>query len=383
VQIGGAQNTIKNVVGNAPFPIGPVTANVGFTEVALATGSVTIPAGAPNGMYTLRLSNVLANVIVDGQIAADGEYFRTERADVGSVENLRIFVGTTSSIVSANPPLDNPYIVGTQPYRDVLDTGNGTPLTEGIGGAGTMSQGTPPNQVQYAPILVTFSATPVPAPSTSNIEVRCSYIDTTGPDTTACPGVSSVSGSGAGPYEITLTSPMPPGGCTSIMFAHTCAMLQYESLPGDVNMGGITNTQDLLAMVQALNNGTAAANPARYNLNRDAITNTQDLLRLTQLLNGTLTTQPWNGVALAACDGAPPCFVQQEPEGGGEGEGEGGSSSLMAAGGGSESLMSGGGGEGLSVQELEAVIAAIEAVCEEEAIESEECQSIIESLFGS
>jgi hypothetical protein len=68
----------------------------------------------------------------------------------------------------------------------------------------------------------------------------------------------------------------------------------------------VTNTQDLLALVQALNNAAAnePANAARYNVNRSTgadPVNTQDLLRLIQLLNGTLTTQPFNGATVAAC----------------------------------------------------------------------------------
>jgi len=50
----------------------------------------------------------------------------------------------------------------------------------------------------------------------------------------------------------------------------------------------------------------------------------------------------------------------------------------------SESFTGGGSGGGgsLSEQEQAGVNAAIEAACDEEAIESEECQAIIESLFG-
>ena len=47
IQCGGAQNTIKNVVGNAPFPIGTVITGIaspGAPAVVL-TGSFTKPAG--------------------------------------------------------------------------------------------------------------------------------------------------------------------------------------------------------------------------------------------------------------------------------------------------------------------------------------------------
>ncbi len=80
--------------------------------------------------------------------------------------------------------------------------------------------------------------------------------------------------------------------------------LRYEFLPGDVNMNGTTNTQDLLALVQGLNGGMAnlPENLARYDMNRSGIVNTQDLLRLVQLLNGINSTRPWNGFSLVPCD---------------------------------------------------------------------------------
>ncbi|HEY3242770.1 MAG TPA: dockerin type I domain-containing protein [Phycisphaerae bacterium] len=79
--------------------------------------------------------------------------------------------------------------------------------------------------------------------------------------------------------------------------------LQYQSLPGDVNLDGTSNTVDLLALVTALNNGSAnlSDNLARYNIDRMGGVNTQDLLRLVQLLNGVNTTQVFNGATVAPC----------------------------------------------------------------------------------
>ncbi len=204
-------------------------------------------------------------------------------------------------IVSANPPTDNPYVAGQQPYRDVLDTGATPALTAGIGGNGTLAQGS----VTYSPISVTFSATPSPAPAVGNVTVAC-----TGG---VCPTVTSVTGSGTGPYSITLSGAIPPGQCTTITFAGTQSpgggppgSLSYQSQPGNVSMDATTNTQDMLTLVQALNNGSAnlTANMARYNVNRSTganPVNTQDLLRLIQLLNGVNTIQAFNGAGVAAC----------------------------------------------------------------------------------
>ncbi len=199
------------------------------------------------------------------------------------------------NIASANPPLDNPYVDGQQPFVDVLDTGSGGALTAGIGGADTQAQGA----VEYAAVSVAFSGTPSPIPAPYNILVEC-----TGG---ACPSVAGVTGSGVGPYAITLTAPIPPGECTTLTFAGNVAQkLQYQSQPGNVSMDASTNTQDLLALILALNSGTAndPANLARYNVNRSAgenPVNTQDLLRVIQLLNGVNTTQPFNGATVGSC----------------------------------------------------------------------------------
>ncbi|HEY3244792.1 MAG TPA: hypothetical protein VGM03_15735 [Phycisphaerae bacterium] len=203
-----------------------------------------------------------------------------------------------ANIVSANPPAasGNPYQAGL-PFTDVLDTGTTNALTAGIGAAGTQGQGA----ILYSPLHVTFSAAPSPAPAPGNIGVAC-----TGG---TCPTVTSVTpGSGANEFLIALSSAIPPLQCTTLTFAGTTAgqKLQYRSHPGNVNLDNATNTQDLLALVQALNNGTAnqPGNFARYNVNRSQEStpvNTQDLLRLVQLLNGVNTTQAFAGATAATC----------------------------------------------------------------------------------
>jgi hypothetical protein len=198
------------------------------------------------------------------------------------------------TIVSANPPAasGNPYAPG-QPFRDVLDTGTSSALTAGIGGAGTPPQGS----IEYAQISVTFSAAPSPAPSVSNVSIDC-----TGG---TCPSVVSVSGSGAGPFLIALSAPIPPANCTTLTFSGTEAgqKLAYQSLPADVNLDSASNTQDLLWLVQRLNDGSAnqIGNLARYNIDRTGGVNTQVLLRIVQFLNGVNATQTFNGATVAAC----------------------------------------------------------------------------------
>ncbi len=178
-------------------------------------------------------------------------------------------------------------------HIDTLDTGAGNTLTAGIGGAGTADQG----GTQYATIAVTFSGTPSPALTAGDVTVSC-----TGG---TCPTVSGVTGSGAGPYQISLSGVIPPLHCTTLTFTGSAFVVgttvQYQSSPGNVDQSLAANTQDLLNLIQALNNGAAAADPARYNVNRTGAANTQDLLRIIQLLNGVLTTQAFNQAPLTAC----------------------------------------------------------------------------------
>jgi hypothetical protein len=204
------------------------------------------------------------------------------------------------TIVSANPPTaaGNPYQPG-QPFTDALDTGMGPTVMAGIGAIGTLPQG----PIQYDPISVTFNATPTPFPDASNVTVSC-----TG-GSQPCPAVALVlPGASPNQFDVFLTGSIPPLGCTTFTFAGTAPgqELQYRSNPGNVNLDGSSNTQDLLSLVLALNNGSAnmAANFARYNVNRSqegTPVNTQDLLRLVQLLNGVNTTQTFAGAAAAAC----------------------------------------------------------------------------------
>ncbi len=233
------------------------------------------------------------------RVRVDQDNSGTDYSDISDA-NLTISVPPPPvTIVSANPPTDDPWTTGMQAFRDVLDTGSSVELVSGIGGTGTATQGV----IAYSPISVTFSGAPLPPPSPATVIVTC-----TG-DPLDCPQVTSVSGLGGGPWLIALDKPIPPGECTNLTFAGAALgqALQYRSLAGDVTLNGITNTQDLLGLVAAINNGSAndPANLARYNLNRSvgagAQVNTQDLLRLIQLLNGVNTTQSFNGVSVADC----------------------------------------------------------------------------------
>jgi hypothetical protein len=100
IQIGGGQNTINNVQANAEFPVGvviPQVAKGGATgcppngPAIVAVGSLTAPMA--NGVYTLEIENVFANVIRAGETGVP--FWATEAAGVGMVTNLTITVQDT------------------------------------------------------------------------------------------------------------------------------------------------------------------------------------------------------------------------------------------------------------------------------------------------
>lgn len=98
LQVGGAQNTIRNTL--APTPSGLVVSNVaqlGSSQV-LANGVVTAPYQV--GTFTLSASNVQANVIRSGQTGLP--FWTVDAAGVGSVTHLVVQVvslrGTAQTI---------------------------------------------------------------------------------------------------------------------------------------------------------------------------------------------------------------------------------------------------------------------------------------------
>lgn len=62
LQVGGAQNTINNDVGNAPYPIGAVVTGIGDTTITVAEGTCV------DTVDTMTLENGFANVINDGEL---------------------------------------------------------------------------------------------------------------------------------------------------------------------------------------------------------------------------------------------------------------------------------------------------------------------------
>ena len=89
LQVGGAQNTINNTF--APFPGGGVVTGVAWPgqPVVLATGKLTAPVTP--GTYSLVASNLVANVIRQGETG--DPFWRVVKAAPGTFTSLVVQVG--------------------------------------------------------------------------------------------------------------------------------------------------------------------------------------------------------------------------------------------------------------------------------------------------
>jgi hypothetical protein len=293
--VGGPGAFVASLTGyNAELIAGgtfTTAAGVGANRIARWNGAGWQPLGM--GMD----STVYAVKGYNGQLIAGGAFLTA-----GGSASPYLARWACPQIAAANPPPTNPY--GSGVFRDVLQNTTAGLVPQGIGVAGTPGEG----PYDYSAISVTFSGTPLPAPSAANVDHTCTDIASNGE--ADCPMIASVSGSGAGPYLISLSGPAPARECITFTFAGTSAgqKLQYQVLPGDTNLDGHVSTQDLLTLIQRINDGTASlpANRARYNVNRSneiggVVVNTQDLLRLIQLFNGTNATQAFIGAMVADC----------------------------------------------------------------------------------
>jgi hypothetical protein len=93
LQVGGGQNTINSAF--APYPIGTVITGVAWPgqPVALANGQLTAPAQP--GFYTLGASNLVANVIRQGETGTP--FWRVDKAGTGSMTFLTVQVSAAAA----------------------------------------------------------------------------------------------------------------------------------------------------------------------------------------------------------------------------------------------------------------------------------------------
>lgn len=268
VQVGGGQNTIKNTVANAPFPIGSVITDIaqpGAPQV-IVTGSLTVPASG--GPYNLDITNIFANVIKQGETGT--VFFATEQAGVGTTTDCVITIGSAcaASIVSANPA--NNAIDARQPHA--------------IGAAN-------PTQ-SFTVINLDMPACSVAAALPADFAIT----ETGG--TPGVPSIVSVTPVDADTVALTLSAAIEAGAWTTITHTASATDTCVGNLPGDVNNNLTSNTADVTALVTSLNG--AALSLVQADTNRSGVINAEDITQLMNILNGASAFTPWNNVSLPA-----------------------------------------------------------------------------------
>lgn len=271
IQVGGGQNTIRNPIGNADFPIGEVQPGVaqpaGCGMAVLATGSLTAPA--VEGVYHLNLQELFANVIVDGD---DGDpFWVTAAAGVGDISNLEITVA--SSVCG---------VASTSPPNCAVDAGY---------------TGVDNTRPRWDSVEVTFGCTVAGLP---NLDFS---VTTTG---VAAPTIMSVTDGGGNTATLNLSGPIEPGAWTC--FTHDLSGDQtcLGFLPADANGDLFAGPADILDVIDNLNGVRVPALEFwQCDVDRSGVCGPPDILGVIDLLNGSSGFDAWNGETLGACPSAP------------------------------------------------------------------------------
>ncbi len=271
IQVGGGQNTIRNPIGNADFPIGDVQTGVaqpaGCGMAVLATGSFTAPMA--EGTYNLSLQQLFANVIVDGD---DGlPFWVTEAAGVGTISNLEVNVAIVAcAIASADPP------------NCAVDAGY---------------TGLDDSRPRWTSVDVNM---PCSVAGLTDLDFS---VMTTGVGTPSIVGVTAVDADTA---TLELGSPIEAGAWTC--FTHTASGTQtcVGFLPGDANGDLFSGPSDILEVIDNLNGiRVPALDFWQCDVDRSGVCGAPDILGVIDLLNGAGSFTVWNGATLGACPSAP------------------------------------------------------------------------------
>ncbi len=100
------------------------------------------------------------------------------------------------------------------------------------------------------------------------------------------PTVSAVTMPDSQTIRVELAEPIPVREWTTITHPSTGMSVTIGFLPGDVNGDSVSNTSDIIALVDSLN-GIGSPRPlSSTDLNRSGVTNASDITRLIDLLNG-------------------------------------------------------------------------------------------------
>lgn len=274
VQIGGGQNTIKNPVENAAFPIGTVLLGIAQPavcgEAVLVTGFLIAPAESRTYNLTIPLNSVFANVIREGEVI-ENIFLASDAAGVGTVSNLIINVEDAPCSISAASP-SNCAIDARYP----ADPGNAATVFGWD--AVNIFVGGSCNTGSLLPGDFSVTSTSGVAPSITGIVP------------------------GDGDAVLQLDAPIPAGAwtCFSLGSSQTC----LGFLPGDALSDGTSTAADIGGLIDNLNLSISLS-IWQCDIDRSGACTAADILAEINELNGGGALDPWMGSTLGACPSAP------------------------------------------------------------------------------
>lgn len=275
VQCGGGQNTIRNTIGNADFPIGTPLLGIAQPavcgEAVLLTGSLTAPMTEGPYLLSIPVSSGFANIINEEETLGN-VFLATSSANVVVMANLPINVTSAAcGIVDASPPncaIDAGYpsdpnnassLLGLTSINVVVDTGCD---------AGSV------------------------APGDFNVTVTSGVV----------PSILSVTPD-EGFITLDLNGPIPAGAwtCFELGSSQTC----IGFLPGDALSDGTSTALDIDGLIGNLNN-EITLDLWQCDINRSGTCTSADILGGIDLLNGGGEFTAWMGATLGACPSIAP-----------------------------------------------------------------------------
>lgn len=251
-QAGGGQNTIKNDINNAPYPIGPVIEDVAQSAQVVLTGSFVVPTPCPDGLR-LEISSPFANVIKDNESGTP--FYKTEAAGVGTIVSLSI-----DCVPDGPPP-----IAASTPASGTIDA-----ASDAAGGG-------------FAAVDFTFDG------AASQAQMSDFAIDS--PTGGTVPSIAGFTPNGNF-GTLTLSGPVPAGHWTRITYLGTGGPICIGFLPADQDGSRTSSGVDIIRLVDCLNNTQSCPSG---DVNRSGSMNALDIIAEVDLLNAG-----WNNRTLIA-----------------------------------------------------------------------------------
>lgn len=322
LQAGGALNTIGNNPAeppNLPFPSdNDIPLFVAHADQIILSGTITFPAEADDGTYTLSLDELLANLITLDAIPGEFAIYPVEAANAESGGSVDIIVGGEFCIVHGAPGWDrndpNTWVSFVDhAFSEYID--NKVESTDGVN-----------RDLGLQEFGVVFSSAPFSDAGGGEDFSNSVTVSVTGG---VAPGIANIAKDG-NTLTVTLDGLMPLQEWTTFNFqvwdadgveisdagnegegVDECSRLDVGTLPSDVNNDGSTQPLDLSRIIASFSAGgppftmlpdahiRSGDISDYYDISRDGVFQPIDISRVIAALNGSAPfTQSWNGVGM-------------------------------------------------------------------------------------